>query len=130
MRDYDRAVSRRNYVLREMFENGYLTEAEMERAQAAPLETVQAGDIEPFRSQLPPRNYFTDEIRRQLSRDFGEDEFFSGGYTVRATMDDRLQRAAERALRRALESYDRDRGPVARAAGNDPRRRACRGGQR
>ena len=110
VRDYDRAVGRRNYVLGQMHENGYLSLAEMERASAAPLETVQSGHIEPFRSQLPPRNFFTDEIRRQLSRDFGEDEFFSGGYTVRATMDDRLQGAAERALRRALESYDRDRG--------------------
>ncbi len=110
VRDYDRAVSRRNYVLREMFQNGYLSEEEMQRAQAAPLETVQGGQIEPFRAQLPPRNYFTDEIRRQLSRDFGQDEFFSGGYTVRATMDGSLQVAAERSLRRALESYDRDRG--------------------
>jgi penicillin-binding protein 1A len=110
VRNYERAVSRRNYVLREMYENGYITLEEMEAAQATPLETVQGGHIEPFRAQLPPRNYFTDEIRRQLSRDFGEEEFFSGGYTVRATMDESLQAAAERALRRALERYDRDRG--------------------
>jgi penicillin-binding protein 1A len=69
VRDKDRAISRRNYVLREMYENGYITEAsyEMERARP-PLETVQGGDIEPFRTALPPRDYFTDEIRRQLSR--------------------------------------------------------------
>ena len=110
VRNYDRAISRRNYVLREMFENGYISREEMEVAQAAPLETVQGGHLEPFRAQLPPRNYFSDEIRRQLSRNFGEEEFFSGGYTVRATMDESLQLAAERALRRALERYDRERG--------------------
>ena len=110
VRNYDRAISRRNYVLREMYENGYLTQEAMETAQAAPLETVQGGHIEPFRAQLPPRNYFSDEIRRQLSRDFGEEEFFSGGYTVRATLDESLQQAAAQALRRALERYDRDRG--------------------
>lgn len=110
VRNYEAAIIRRNYVLREMFENGYLTREEMETAQAAPLETVQGGHIEAFRAQLPPRNYFTDEIRRQLSRDFGQDEFFSGGYTVRATMDESLQAAAATALRRALERYDRDRG--------------------
>lgn len=118
VRDYDRAINRRNYVLREMFENGYIDQAEMERAQAAPLETVQGGQIEAFRSVMPPRNYFTDEIRRQLSVEYGEDQFFSGGFSVRATMDESLQHVAARALRRALESYDRGlglwRGPVAR----------------
>jgi hypothetical protein len=38
---------------------------------------------------LPPRDYFTDEIRRQLSpHSFGEDDFFGGGYAVRASMDE------------------------------------------
>ncbi|WP_416916099.1 MAG: penicillin-binding protein 1A [Roseicyclus sp.] len=110
VRDYDRAISRRNYVLREMFENGYIGRAEMEAAIALPLETVQGGHIEPFRGAIPPRNYFTDEIRRQLSAQYGEDEFFTGGYTVRATMDESLQDVAERALRRALERYDRNLG--------------------
>jgi penicillin-binding protein 1A len=110
VRDYDRAVSRRNYVLREMYENGYIDRAEMERATAAPLETVQGGHIEPHRATQPPRSYFTDEIRRQLSAEYGEDDFFTGGYAVRASMDEDLQEVAERALRRALESFDRDRG--------------------
>lgn len=108
--DYDRAISRRNYVLREMHENGYITRAEMETAQGSALETVQGGHIEPFRNALPPRNYFTDEIRRQLSDEYGTDEFLSGGYAVRATMDESLQRVAEVALRRALERFDRDQG--------------------
>ncbi|AHM04906.1 Penicillin-binding protein 1A [Roseibacterium elongatum DSM 19469] len=110
VRDYDDAVSRRNYVLREMLQNGYITRDEMEQAQAAPLETVQGGHIEAYRGSIPPRNYFTDEIRRQLSNRYGEDEFFTGGYAVRSSMDESLQEVAEAALRRALERYDRDRG--------------------
>ncbi|MEM7722294.1 MAG: penicillin-binding protein 1A [Pseudomonadota bacterium] len=117
VRDYDRAISRRNYVLREMYENGYISQEDMQTAQAAALETVQGGHIEPFRASVPPRNYFTDEIRRQVSAEYGQDDFFTGGYTVRATMDQSLQEVAEVALRRALERYDRDqglwRGPVA-----------------
>nr|WP_255598760.1 penicillin-binding protein 1A [Hasllibacter sp. MH4015] len=108
--DYERAITRRNYVLREMHENGYITEEEMETAQAAPLETVQGGHIEAFRFTRPPRNYFTDEIRRQLSAEYGADEFFSGGYAVRSTMDESLQEVAEMSLRRALERYDRNLG--------------------
>ena len=48
----------------------------------------------PFRNSLPPRDYFTDEIRRQLSQQFGEDEFFTGGLQIRATMDPELQKVA------------------------------------
>ena len=110
VRRADRLLARRNFVLREMFENGYLTEAVYQAEASMPLRSVQAGDFETFRAALPPRDYFTDEIRRQLSVDFGEDEFFSGGMTVRATIDPDMQVDAARALRRALENYDREGG--------------------
>ncbi len=110
VRDMDEAISRRNFVLREMYENDYIDEAQLNEAREAPLRTVQNGDFEGFREQLPPRDYFTDEIRRQLSRDFGEGEFLGGGYTVRATADPDMQEVAARALRRALEDYDRRQG--------------------
>ncbi|PCD77656.1 penicillin-binding protein 1A [Pseudothioclava arenosa] len=110
VRDYDTAVSRRNYVLRRMFEDERIDQATMEAEQAAPLKTVQRGDYAPFRDQLPPRDYFTDEIRRQLSRSFGEEEFFGGGLTIRATVDPAMQDEAGMALREALEDYDRNQG--------------------
>jgi len=93
-----------------MFENGFIDEAAYQTASLAPLATVQSGDFEAFKAQLPPRGYFTDEIRRQLSRDFGEEEFFSGGFAVRATVDAELQRDAALALRKGLEAYDREQG--------------------
>jgi penicillin-binding protein 1A len=110
VRDMEDAVARRNYVLREMHDNGYIDAATLETASAAPLRSVQNGDFEGFRQQLPPRDYFTDEIRRQLSRDFGEGEFLGGGMTVRATYDPDLQAEAQAALREALEDYDRNQG--------------------
>ena len=110
VRDHDDAIDRRNYVLKEMHDNGYIDKAAFEAANAEPLLTVQSGDYEAFRESLPPRDYFTDEIRRQLSGTFGEDEFFSGGLTIRATVDAELQEAAAAALRKGLEKYDRDQG--------------------
>ncbi len=110
VRNAERLLSRRNYVLREMFQNGYLDRGTYEAELAEPLRSVQAGDFEPFRSSLPPRDYFTDEIRRQLSSSFGEEEFFGGGLTIRATVDADLQWAAALALREGLEKYDRNAG--------------------
>lgn len=106
----DRVTERRNYVLREMWQNGYIDRATFEAEAEKPLLTVQNGDYPAFREALPPRDYFTEEIARQLSRDFGEEEFFGGGLTIRATVDPALQKAAARALREALEKYDRGQG--------------------
>ncbi|QUS35094.1 penicillin-binding protein 1A [Falsirhodobacter algicola] len=108
--DKDHLTARRNYVLREMRDNGYIDAAAADAAIASPLKSVQNGDYEPFRETLPPRDYFTDEIRRQLSASFGEEQFFSGGLTVRATVDPELQDAAAAALREGLEKLDRSKG--------------------
>ncbi|GGF72607.1 penicillin-binding protein 1A [Mameliella alba] len=110
VRRKERLRERRDFVLKEMFENGYIDEATYQAEVAMPLKSVQNGDFEPYQRSLPPRDYFTDEIRRQLSRDFGEEQFFSGGYSVRATLDPEMQGKAAQALRSALEQYDRSRG--------------------
>ncbi|WP_101067978.1 penicillin-binding protein 1A [Roseovarius salinarum] len=110
VRDTGRLRDRRNFVLREMKENGYISKAVYEQEVEKPIRSVQQGDFAPFSASLPPRDYFTDEIRRQLSRDFGEGEFFTGGLSVRATIDPEMQVEAARALRTRLESYDRQQG--------------------
>ena len=110
VRRKDRLLQRRNFVLKEMMENGYITEATYEVEREAELKSVQNGDFESFRNELPLRDYFTDEIRRQLSDDFGESEFFTGGLSVRATIDNEMQPIAATALQRQLESYDRSQG--------------------
>ncbi|MEX0307509.1 MAG: penicillin-binding protein 1A [Ruegeria sp.] len=110
VRQKERLLARRNYVLREMQQNGYIDQATYETEVDMPLRSVQNGDFESFRTALPPRDYFTDEIRRQLSEDFGEGEFFTGGFTVRASVDEEMQVEAAKALRTALQKYDRSRG--------------------
>ncbi len=110
VRAKERVTERRNYVLREMWQNGYIDEATYLAEKELPLKSVQNGDFPAYRNILPPRDYFTDEIRRQLSGSFGEEEFFSGGLTIRATQDPELQQLAATALREGLEKYDRDQG--------------------
>ncbi len=110
VRRKDRLTQRRDFVLREMLENGYIDQATFDSEVAQPLKSVQNGDYEPYQKSLPPRDYFTDEIRRQLTRNFGEEEFFSGGLSVRATIDPEMQVEAARSLRLSLEQYDRGLG--------------------
>jgi penicillin-binding protein 1A len=126
VREKERAIARRNYVVDRMREDGHVTAAEAEAAKAEDLSTVQSGAIASARSAMPPRDYFTDEIRRQLSASLGDEELFTGGLTIRATVDPDLQAVAARALRDGLEAFDRDRrvyrGPAGEVepAGFDP----------
>ena len=110
VRDREVAEFWRNNTLREMYENGYIDQATYDQERNAPLLSVQAGDYTDFRQELPDRDYFTDEIRRQLSESFGEEEFFSGGLSIRATIDPALQNTAAQSLQQALEEYDRETG--------------------
>jgi penicillin-binding protein 1A len=110
VRNKDRALERRAYVLNRMAEDGHITREEARLESEKPLLTVQNGDFPAFREALPPRGYFTDEIRRQLSTTFGEEEFFGGGLSIRATVDPQLQEVAAKALRDGLEKYDRSMG--------------------
>ena len=110
VRNKQKLLDRRNYVLQQMWQNGYLDEATYNTEKDAPLQSVQNGDFPAYRNVLPPRDYFTDEIRRQLSGTFGNDEFFSGGLSIRATQDPEMQKLAAKALRDGLEKYDRNQG--------------------
>jgi penicillin-binding protein 1A len=117
VREKERAIARRNYVLDQMAANGYITREQAEMATREDLLTVQSGAIASARSEMPPRDYFTDEIRRQLSAKLGDEMLFTGGLQIRATVNPELQEVAAQALRDGLEEYDRGtrvyRGPVA-----------------
>lgn len=110
VRDRTRLRARRNYVLKEMYENGYISRDTYNSEIWEPLETVQSGDLKDYAADLPPRDHFTDEIRRQLSEDIGEKNFVSGGLTVQASLDAEMQVVAAKALRTGLEAYDRKHG--------------------
>lgn len=106
------AIERRNWVLDQMYENGYITDAEMQVAKAEELVTYSR----PFGAVAPDVDYFVEEVRRFLYDQYGEAALYDGGLQVRTTLDTRLQEIAVRSLRNGLIAYDRRhgwRGPVA-----------------
>src|SRR5207247_5710617 len=70
VRATQKALDRRNYVLREMYRNGYITEAQWKDAAVQPLGTIRYGSNEKFTQQ---GGYFMEEVRRELIKQFGED---------------------------------------------------------
>ncbi len=101
-----RAIERRNWVLQQMYDNGYITEQEMKDAQAKPLEV----NPRPFGAQLFAAESFAEEVRRELINMYGKDKLEKGGLSVRTTLDPKLQLYARQALARGLIEFDRKRG--------------------
>jgi penicillin-binding protein 1A len=101
-----RAIERRNWVLLQMYENGNITEAEMKAAQAKPLNVSPR----PFGAQLFAAEGFAEEVRRDLVQMYGKEALGKGGYSVRTTLDPKLQIFARQALARGLIDFDRKRG--------------------
>jgi penicillin-binding protein 1A len=113
VRATERALARRNWVLREMENNGYITAEQRTAAAATPLGTIRYGSNEKFRQQP---GYFTEEVRRELIRRFGEsaedgpNSVYGGGLWVRTSMVPHMQDAAAEALREGLAKFDGGRG--------------------
>ena len=100
----ERAVVRRNHVLRRLLEVGYLDEADFRAAVQAPITAARRSST--VETEAP---YVAEWARQEVEKEFGSSAY-TGSYRVHTTIDSRLQAAAVRALREALLEYDRRHG--------------------
>lgn len=110
-RNYERALTRRNWVINRMVDEGFVEQAEAEQALATPIEIVENG-----RDEKIATTHFAEEVRRKLLDKLGRETLYAGGLFVRTTMDPTLQQLAEKALYKGIKNYDRKygwRGPIA-----------------
>ena len=103
--DRNRAVERRNYVIRRMLEEGYITQAQADAAMAEEL-NINSG----FTEQMDPAfQYFAEDVRRQLLNRLGREVLYNQGLYIKTTIDPKLQRAATDALNKELDAYNAGR---------------------
>ena len=100
-----RAMERRNLVLAEMTENGFITKNQQMAARTAPL-----GVIERPPRGTSPYPAFLDLVLRQLRRDYREEDLRSEGLRIITTLDPRVQDAAEKSLAERLSMLEKSRG--------------------
>ncbi|HWP99276.1 MAG TPA: PBP1A family penicillin-binding protein, partial [Vicinamibacterales bacterium] len=103
--DLERAVERRNVVLRAMLETGAIDAAQYEAARAARVRLRNALQRDE-RFGL----YFKEQVRRELVERFGWQRVYQGGLHVYTTLDADLQQAAERIVEEGLREIERRRG--------------------
>ncbi len=110
-RQREKATERRNWIIGQMAENGYITAEEAAAAKAKPLTVnFRQGGAHIFAAE-----YFAEEVRRSLLAEYGENKLYTGGLSVRTTLDPRLQQIGRNALVEGLVKFDRQkgwRGPV------------------
>lgn len=104
-KNYDAAKERRDWVIKRMREDGYITEAQEKIAQATPI-TLRDRDV----TDTARADFFSEEVRRTIADMYGADVLYGGGLVVKTTLNPELQIAADRALQKALIEYDRRRG--------------------
>ena len=109
----ERALDRRNWVIDQMAQDGFITAAQAEAAKRAPLGVTQkATTAHTFAAE-----YFAEEVRRELFDRYGEKKLYDGGLSVRTTLDTKYQVLARKVLTEGLVRFDEAqgwRGPVAK----------------
>jgi penicillin-binding protein 1A len=113
------ATERRNWILDQMADAGYVPADQARAAKAIALKV----NIRPFGTQIYAADYFAEEVRRRLVEMYGEDGLYgriertggggdgvNGGLSVRTTLDPNLQKIGRRVLIDGLVSFDRERG--------------------
>ena len=99
-----RALERRNVVLRETRDRGYATMEQYAAARSAGLVLNPKASV-----GTSPHPAFLELVHRQLRRDYDEADLRSEGLRVFTTLDPRVQSAAERVLERRLAQYDKEK---------------------
>lgn len=100
------AIERRNYVLRRMVDEGYITQAEADAAAAETL-NINSG----FTAQMEEDfQYFAEDVRRQLLESLGRETLYNEGLYIKTTIVPELQHAASDALNKELDRYNSVRG--------------------
>ena len=96
------AKVRRRYVLREMTQNGYLTEAQREEIDLEEITLVPLPKVAPETAQ-----WWVHAVGEEIKSHYSDRGLKSGGLTIHSTLDFELQKAAQLAVEDGLKELDR-----------------------
>jgi penicillin-binding protein 1A len=106
VKNHDRAVERRNYVIDRLQENGWIKQSDAEKARKEPLVVAtRSNGAHTFAGE-----YFAEEVRRDIFERYGEKKLYEGGLSVRTTLDPKIQVMARKTMVAGLVRYDEEQG--------------------
>src|SRR5713226_5999895 len=106
VRNRDRAIERRNYVVDRFLENGWIKQADADKARKDPLTVTNRTNA----AHIFAGEYFAEEVRRDVFERYGEKKLYEGGLSVRTTLDPKLQVMAHKTMTAGLVNFDEAQG--------------------
>ena len=100
-----RAKVRRNFVLKNLYENSYIKKEDYEVLKKREIKTKKRKI-----KLLEEANFYSEEVRRIINDTYGYDNLYKGGLSIRTPLNSTYQIEALNALREGLEEYDRRHG--------------------
>ena len=113
------ARDRRNLVLTQMYQQGYLTHSQYVNSLVYPMPNPATISLPSTQSIAAP--FFANYVKDQLVQEYGTRRAFGGGLKVTTTIDMRLQKAAQDALASQLPTFADPAGPTGALVAIDPR---------
>src|SRR5437016_4285109 len=105
-KNHDRAIERRNYVIDRLLENGWIKQADADKARKEPLVVTNRTNV----AHVFAGEYFAEEVRRDILERYGEKKLYEGGLSVRTTLDRKIQVMARKTMAAGLVNYDEAQG--------------------
>jgi penicillin-binding protein 1A len=106
VRNRERAIERRNYVVDRLLENGWIKQAEADKARKEPVAVTNRSNA----AHTFAGEYFAEEVRRDIFERYGEKRLYEGGLSVRTTLDPKLQVMARKSMAAGLVNFDEAQG--------------------
>ncbi len=103
--DQSDVLERRNWVLSRMHELGYITDSQFIESTEKPI-ILRERDIE----QVSNGQAFSEEVRKEIVKNYGEEQLLEGGNVIITTLNPKLQALADKYFKMGIESYDRKHG--------------------
>ncbi len=99
------ATYRRNLVIKNLFENSYITKKKYEELISSEIILKKRKRI-----FLEDTRYFVEDIRKKVIEDYGYDQVHKKGFNIKTPINLELQNLASASLRKGLLEYDRRKG--------------------
>src|ERR1700694_3239511 len=106
VKNRDRAIERRNYVIDRLLENGWIKQADADKSRKDPLSVTNRSNA----AHTFAGEYFAEEVRRDVFERYGEKKLYEGGLSVRTTLDPKIQVMARKTMAAGLVNYDEAQG--------------------
>lgn len=100
-KNYRLAKHRQAYVLNQMAADGYITATMARRAYAKPLRWA------PPQREEKGNEYFLQQVKNYVADKYGQQALLSGGLVIYTTLDQQMQKAADKAVRYGVDAWQK-----------------------